>query len=58
MSTTPGVYYDKWRNKWLYQPEPFDADDCENVAGMLGRDGWADDLLAAAAEIRAKEEDQ
>ena len=52
-----GVYFDRERRKWMYQPDPFDADDCRNVAGMLGRDGWADDLLEAAHVIERHKAD-
>ena len=51
-----GVYFDSRTGRWLYRPPtPFDADDCEAVAGMLGNDGWAVELLAAADEIRRLE---
>jgi hypothetical protein len=50
-----GVYFDESRRRWLYQPEPFDAEDCENVAAAMGDDGWARDLLAAADRIRERD---
>ena len=35
----------------------FSADDCEAVAGcMPSGDGWVDDLLKAADQIRARDE--
>lgn len=54
MSGQPvGVYFDRGRQRWMYQPSPFTAEDCESIAyGLDHRDAWARDLLAAAERIR------